>query len=250
MTVCSRGRQLRASLVQKVPRDHRESDAAFRRRRSVVAVTGVLGSGLLRRSLSQEPGSRAFYGCTGAVAGTWAVGGLAAGPLHLGRAPCPGHVQQDQRGQALPRPLVVPIATGAAAFGALYGCALVARRVPLLADAVADVLAFAEQGKAGHVLATTLVNGAAEEVFFRGALYAAFSEGHQLLGTTAAYTLTTAATRNPALTLAAAGMGTLFGLQRRATGGIQAPLLTHLTWSALVLRYLPPLFGKGGRARH
>ena len=37
-------------------------------------------------------------------------------------------------------------------------------------------------------------------------------------------------------------MGTLLAVQRRATGGIQAPLLTHLTWSTLMLRYLPPLF--------
>jgi len=37
-------------------------------------------------------------------------------------------------------------------------------------------------------------------------------------------------------------MGILFALQRRATGGVQAPLLTHLTWSTLMLRYLPPLF--------
>jgi hypothetical protein len=37
-------------------------------------------------------------------------------------------------------------------------------------------------------------------------------------------------------------MGTLFGLQRRATGGIQAPLITHVVWSALMLRFLPPLF--------
>ncbi len=37
-------------------------------------------------------------------------------------------------------------------------------------------------------------------------------------------------------------MGALFGWQRRATGGIQAPVLTHLTWSVLMLRYLPPLF--------
>jgi hypothetical protein len=37
-------------------------------------------------------------------------------------------------------------------------------------------------------------------------------------------------------------MGTLFGLQRRATQGLQAPALTHLTWSALMVRYLPPLF--------
>ena len=46
----------------------------------------------------------------------------------------------------------------------------------------------------------------------------------------------------PALVLAAGVMGTLFAVQRRATGGIQAPLLTHVTWSTLMLRYLPPLF--------
>jgi uncharacterized protein len=37
-------------------------------------------------------------------------------------------------------------------------------------------------------------------------------------------------------------MGTLFSLQRRASGGLQAPLLTHLTWSTLMVRFLPPLF--------
>jgi hypothetical protein len=26
------------------------------------------------------------------------------------------------------------------------------------------------------------------------------------------------------------------------TGGILAPMLTHLTWSVLMLRFLPPLF--------
>ncbi|MGH3575523.1 MAG: hypothetical protein ACRDUW_27510, partial [Pseudonocardiaceae bacterium] len=51
------------------------------------------------------------------------------------------------------------------------------------------------------------------------------------------------ATRNPALVLASAAMGTLFGLQRRATGGVQAPILTHLTWSWLMVHFLPPLFG-------
>jgi hypothetical protein len=42
--------------------------------------------------------------------------------------------------------------------------------------------------------------------------------------------------------LAATVMGTLFAAQRRASGGIQASTLTHLTWSTLMLRYLPPLF--------
>ena len=59
---------------------------------------------------------------------------------------------------------------------------------------------------------------------------------------TAAYGLATVTTRNPALVLAATVMGTLFGAQRRASGGIQAPVLTHLTWSVLMLRYLPPMF--------
>ena len=48
-----------------------------------------------------------------------------------------------------------------------------------------------------------------------------------------------------ALVLAATVMGTLFAAQRRASGGIQAPVLTHLTWSILMLRYLPPLFRSG-----
>ena len=59
---------------------------------------------------------------------------------------------------------------------------------------------------------------------------------------TAAYALATASTRNPALVLASVVMGLLFGLQRRASGGVEASALTHVTWSVLMLRYLPPLF--------
>ena len=42
-------------------------------------------------------------------------------------------------------------------------------------------------------------------------------------------------------------MGLLFGMQRRASGGIQAPMLTHLTWAMLMLRFLPPLFERSIR---
>jgi hypothetical protein len=56
------------------------------------------------------------------------------------------------------------------------------------------------------------------------------------------YALVTSATRNPALVLASTVMGTLFGIQRRTSGSIRTPLITHLTWSTLMLRYLPPLF--------
>src|SRR5688500_13064852 len=54
-------------------------------------------------------------------------------------------------------------------------------------------------------------------------MYAALPGTHPVLSSTAVYTLTTTATRNPALILAAGVMGTLFGYQRRATHGLRAP---------------------------
>jgi CAAX protease family protein len=203
------------------------------RRRRVVGATAVVGVGVLGASLSTRPGSSAFYALTGATALTWTVGGVAAGPLHRGRT-------------AGGRPPVLgPILTGAGAFGAFYGAALVARRIPVLDRAIAKVLSYADvgtdRGAGVLVLATTLANGAAEEVFFRGALYDAAGR-RAVPVSTAAYVLATTGTRNPALVLASVVMGALFAWQRRATGGIQAPMLTHLTWSALMLRFLPPLF--------
>jgi membrane protease YdiL (CAAX protease family) len=221
-------------LVHKVPRDHWETDAAFRRRRRVTAGVSVAGAGLLGVSLSQKPNTPAFYGLTLAVAGTWLAGGFAAGPLHLGWMRSPA--------DTLERPLLTPVATGVGAFGVFYAAALVVRRVPVIGPAITRVLRYAHQGSAPLVLTTTLANGLAEEVFFRGALYAAVGTDHPVLKSTAVYSLATIPTRNPALVLASIAMGLLLGLQRRATGGIQAPVLTHLTWSVLMLRYLPPLF--------
>jgi membrane protease YdiL (CAAX protease family) len=221
-------------LVEPVPRDHRETDRAFRRRRRVTAGVAVGGAGLLGVSLSTRPGSPAFYGLTMAVAGTWLTGGLASGPLHLGWMLTPDH--------QLRRPVVTPVVIGVGAFGAFYGAALAVRRVPVLDRAVTRVLRYAYQGSTPLVATTALANAVAEEVFFRGALYAAIGVDRPVVVSTAVYGLATAATRNPALLLAALVMGALFGVQRRVTGGIQASVLTHVTWSALMLRFLPPLF--------
>ncbi len=221
-------------LTEKVPRDHLEPDSAFRRRRKVVTGVSLAGAGLLGVSLSTEPGSPEFYALTLGVAGTWVAGGFASGPLHLGW-------MQGKDG-ALQRPVLTPLALGVGAFGLFYGCALVARRIPVLEEAIASVLSYAHQGDPTLVAITTLANGAAEEVFFRGALYAALGTAHPVAKSTAVYALATTTTRNPALVLAAGVMGTLFAAQRRASGGIQAPVITHLTWSTLMLRYLPPLF--------
>jgi hypothetical protein len=204
----------------------------------LVAVVALAGAGLLDLSLTAKAGSARFYLLTLAVALTYVAGSLASGPVPLERA------EPDRRTMA--RHAVGPVLVGVGAFAVFYGCALVARHIPVLRGALAHVLGYAHHGSEALLLGATLATGAAEEVFFRGALYDALGQHHPVAASTALYALVTSATRNPALVLAAIVMGTLFGWQRRVSGGIQAPVLTHLTWSALMLRYLPPLFQPAG----
>ena len=228
-----RGR-LPMSLAHRVTVRHDESRDVVRRRRRVVAGTSVVGAALLAAGLSTKPGSRAFYATTLSVAALDAVGGLASGPLHL------GWVQFQDR--TVRRPVLTPIATGVAGFGFFYAAGLVVKHVPPLDRAVTSVLQFADEGEEPLVLLTALANAVGEEIFFRGAVYAAFGDSDPVLKTTAVYVLATVPTRNPALVLAAGAMGLLWALQRRASGGLQAPVLTHLIWSTLMVKYLPPLF--------
>ena len=166
------------------------------------------------------------------LAGTWAAGALGAGPLPLGTTQGPGNTH----------PVVMPVVTGAGAFGLFYGAARLARHIPPLNRAIGSVLHYADDGSTPLVLLTACANAVAEELFFRGALWSVVEESHPAVKTTLAYAATTGATRNPALVLAGTATSVLFGLQRRTSGGILAPTLTHLTWSLLMLRYLPPLF--------
>lgn len=209
------------------------------RRRTVYPVA-VLGARQLGRSLASRPGSREFYVRTLSVAATWTLGTVVSGPVPPRGTPFGGGLSR--------RSVLLPVVTGGGAFGLFYGCALLARHVPVLDDAVGRALALADEADASLVALTAGFNAVAEELFFRGAVYSA-ADRHPVAVSTAAYTLATAPTRNPALVLAAAVMGTLFAWQRRASGGVQASTLTHLTWSVLMLRYLPPLFRGDERAK-
>jgi membrane protease YdiL (CAAX protease family) len=119
--------------------------------------------------------------------------------------------------------------------------ALIVREITPLRDYVDTVLAHVRKGSLVLVALLTLVNGLAEEVFFRGALYAAIGRRHPVLVSTAVYALATVATANPMLVFAAATLGTVLALQRRASGGILAPMITHVTWSMAMLFVLPLL---------
>jgi membrane protease YdiL (CAAX protease family) len=57
------------------------------------------------------------------------------------------------------------------------------------------------------------------------------------------YVIATLATGNPMLVFAAVILGTVCALERRATGGVLAPMLTHLVWGLIMVLALPPIFG-------
>ena len=57
-----------------------------------------------------------------------------------------------------------------------------------------------------------------------------------------AYAVATLATGNVMLAFAALLLGAVVGLERRASGGILAPILTHCAWSLTMLFALPALF--------
>lgn len=202
------------------------------RRRAVVSATLGVGATLLGLSLATAPGDPLFYPLLLAVAVTWLVGGLLSGELPLGRGPATGR-----------RPIAGPIALGLVAGLLFVGGGALLRLVPDLRDLVVDVLDHARRGNPWLVGGLALVNGLAEEVFFRGAVYAAFRR-HPVLGSTVLYVLVTAATGNLMLVFAGILMGTLFAWQRRLSGGILAPALSHLTWTVVVLVGLPPAVGR------
>ena len=189
---------------------------------------------LLGFSLATEPGAPGSIRSPSRWRVTWVVGGVLSGPLHLGYIPFRG---------ALRRPIVTPIVFGLVAAGVFVLGALVVRQIDPLRDFVRHVLAHAQQGNLALVAVVTLLNGIAEEVFFRGALFAAIGRRHPVLISTVIYAIATVATGNPMLVFAAVVMGFLFGLQRRASGGILASMLTHVTWSTVMLLALPPIFG-------
>ena len=226
---------VRRSLWEMVPRDQRQTPTALRRRQLVTIGFVLVGAVVLGFTLRTDPGSQQFYLLTLVLAGVWTVGAFTSGPLHLGRI---------ARGDGLRRPVLSPILLGALLVGVFVAGALVIREIPFadpLVSQIRSVLRYTEETPIGLLVVVTALNGVAEELFFRGAGYAAVTK-HPVTVTSVAYTVATLATGNVMLGFAAVLLGVVVGPQRRASGGILAPVLTHLTWSLSMLFLLPLIF--------
>jgi uncharacterized protein len=199
-----------------------------------VGAAGLGAAALLRSSFAAKAGSRRFYLLTTGLAGAWAAGAAAAAPVQW-RA----ESLRDNPAATARALVVVPVATGAVTFAAFYAVARAARRNRVLCRAITSVLSYADAGSTPLVVLIASGSGVAEELYFRGALW---SGPRPLRDTTLAYAASTAVTGNAALVLAGLVTSVIFGWQRAVSGGVIAPAVTHVTWSVLMLRYLPPLF--------
>ena len=222
---------IRAALVDPVDRNHTETDAAIRRRRIVVLATLLIGAAVMTWALRIPAGNRGFYGATLALAAVWAAGAFLSGPLHLGRA--------HTRAGRLARPVIQSLALGTLLLALFLAGALIVARIPALRGPVDALLDHARIGSLPLIAAITALNGIAEELYFRGAFYTAIGRRHAVLITTVVYSLTTVGTGVPLLVFAAAVLGLVTALQRRVTGGILGPIITHLVWSLGMLFLLP-----------
>ena len=230
MTVLTEIRSIAANVA--VP--HQETPTVIRRRRISVCVVLVLGAVLLGASLIRTPGDAAFYWLTMALAAAWAFGALLSGPVHLGCIRWRGRNQ---------RPVITGLTIGLLLGAVFVAGGLVAREIPPVAERITRVLEYANHGPVLLIVVITLVNGLAEELFFRGALYTALGAFHPVVISTLLYTIATCASGNPMLGFAAVILGTVCALERRATGGVLAPVLTHMVWGLIMVLALPPMFG-------
>lgn len=222
-------------IVGTCPVPHHEPPILIRRRRIIVAIVLVIGAVLLGYSLALPPGDASFYWLTLALAAVWAVGALLSGPLHLGCIRFRGRNQ---------RPWITGTAVGLLLGAVFIVGGLIAREIPPVREYITQVLEFANYGPLLLVTFITVVNGVAEEMFFRGALYTALGRFHAVLVSTVLYVIATGvATGNPMLGFAAVVLGSVCAIERRITGGVLAPMLTHFFWGLVMVLALPPLFG-------
>jgi membrane protease YdiL (CAAX protease family) len=224
----------------------------------VLAATLVVGALVLAWTLRLPSGDGRFYLGTLATALVWGCGAVVCGAVRAGAVRAgvvrAGVVRAGAVPGVAPGPLARRRSTtvlGALILGLLLVgifavVALVVARVPALAGPVRHLLAHANAASLPLVALLTAVNGVAEELFFRGALYAGLRRHEPLLVTTVLYAVVTATSGVPLLVLAAAIIGTVAGLQRRVSGGVLAPAVTHVTWSLGMLLLLPPLLDAAG----
>ena len=218
------------------PRPHRE-------RRSIPPTPpGRAGDPRRRRgrlgfALRIQPGDPMFYVATSGWPGL-GTGALASGPLHLGRA-------HTRAGGQTPVPSSSPSPWALCCSPCSSLGALVVARIPVLRDPVRAPARPRPPRVAPAGAVLTASTGSPRSCTSAAPCTPRSARRHAVAITTVVYALTTAGAGIPLLVLAAGLLGLLTALQRRVTGGILGPVITHLTWSLGMLFLLPAVLSTG-----
>ena len=224
-----RARSVRITeLLDPAPEPADPGPAQTPRRLIWIVAALVMGAALLAATLRVKDGSMWFALLGLLVAATWLIGARISGPIRIRPTRPSPHVTA-----------LWALAIAGLSFLGFLAADLIGQHITFVSSALHGVLARADTGSRVIILVVTLVNGVAEEAFFRGALYSELSSHRPVLTSTIIYVVVTAATGNVALIVAAAVMGVIFALERRATASVLASSITHLSWSTLMIFCLP-----------
>jgi membrane protease YdiL (CAAX protease family) len=221
-----------AALVTPVSTEHEETAEQLVQRRWVSAVTLAVGSFMMAWTIRIPAGHPALYAATLALGTTWVVGALLSGKVHLG-------VANTRRGTTHSRGIVQALLLGLLLIIVFLAGGVLIAAIPVLRDPLLALLEHAQLGILPVVIGLLILNAVAEELFFRGGLYAATGGLHAVLITTLVYALSAVPTGIVALVVAWGLLGVVVGLQRRVTGGVLGPIITHLTWLAGMAVFMP-----------
>ncbi len=194
----------------------------------VVWTALVVGAVLIAATLRLPRGSTGFYLAGFGLAAVWLAGVAASGPIPFVGRTMPWANQ-----------LAIGVVLGGLTFALFLGGADIGRRISVLAGPIENVLGKADAGSVAAVLTLALVNAVAEELFFRGALLEVLPARHALVVSIVIYIAVTAVAGNTALAVAALVMGVIFAVERLITGSVLASIVTHVTWSTLIILFLP-----------
>lgn len=197
-------------------------------RRAVIA-TGVLAGAVLAWSLRIQAGDPWFYPATFILAAIYMVGSSVAVRM----------VGSRFRWHASRRGIRDAVVGGVLLALIFFAGAFLVRYVPFLRDPVDELLDYARVGSLALVLLITAVNGVAEEMFYRAALWRILKPGYRIVVTTVLYTAVTALAGVPLLAFAAAAMGVMVAVLRERTQSLTPPIIAHLIWSLSMLLVLP-----------
>lgn len=193
-------------------------------------LPAVLGAVGLFTSARAEAGSPEFYAATFFTAAVWFLTWLVWGNRRCfsGQA-----LRETARGLALGLTLIILFILGA----------LIVRFIPFLAGPVSDLLDNMRHGSVPITLATLIINGVGEELFFRDVVRRQFSDSLSptpaIITQLALYISVTAAMGIPLLLVASVLIGGAAALEARRADNLISATTLHLVWSLGMAFVLP-----------